>query len=191
MVQTPTKPTTLATFLNLPETKPASEFIDGKVTQKPMPPHFCGGKHSRLQTKLPNVLNDFLEPRKAGLAFTELRCSFGEAAIVPDIVVLRRSRIPLDETGDIADIVEVAPDLTVEILSPQQSSTRVIRKISHCIAHGSQLGWLIDPQERTVLVFRADSNIEFLESAAARLPMPDVLDSFELTVGNLFDWLQV
>lgn len=187
MVQTPTKPITLAAFLNLPETTPASEFIDGKVTQKPMPK----GKHSRLQTKLPNVLNDFLEPRKAGLAFTELRCSFGGAAIVPDISVFQRSRIPLDEDGDIADLVEVAPDLTVEILSPQQSSTRVIRKISHCLTHGSQLGWLIDPKERTVLVFRPGSNIEFLDSAAARLPMPDVLSSFELTVGTLFGWLQV
>jgi Uma2 family endonuclease len=30
MVQTPAKPLTLEKFLNLPETKPASEFIDGQ-----------------------------------------------------------------------------------------------------------------------------------------------------------------
>ncbi len=187
MVQAPTKPLTLAAFLELPETKPASEFVDGKVTQKPMPK----GKHSRLQTKLSNVLNDFLEPQKTGLAFTELRCSVGSAAIVPDIVVLSSSQIPRNEDGDIVDIVAIAPSLTIEILSPQQSQTRVIKKISHCLTHGTQLGWLIDPNEKTVLVFRPDQAIEILESPTARLPMPDVLSTFELTVGTLFGWLQV
>ena len=32
-------------FLKLPETKPASEFINGKIKQKPMPQ----GEHSRIQ----------------------------------------------------------------------------------------------------------------------------------------------
>ena len=35
---------TLEEFLQLPETKPASEYIDGKIYQKPMPQ----GKHSTL-----------------------------------------------------------------------------------------------------------------------------------------------
>ncbi|MEO0886876.1 MAG: Uma2 family endonuclease, partial [Cyanobacteria bacterium J06648_10] len=37
MVQAPTKPLTLDGFLALPETKPASEFINGRIIQKPMP----------------------------------------------------------------------------------------------------------------------------------------------------------
>jgi Uma2 family endonuclease len=42
MVQTPLKNITLAEFLKLPETKPASEYIDSKITQKPTPQ----GEHS-------------------------------------------------------------------------------------------------------------------------------------------------
>ncbi|MGB3789401.1 MAG: Uma2 family endonuclease [Phormidesmis sp.] len=187
MVQTPIKPMTLAAFLELPETEPASEFINGKITQKPMPK----GKHSRLQTKLSSVLSDFLEAEKTGLALTKLRCSFGGAVVVLDVVVLQSSRIPRDGDGDIADMVEVAPDLTVEILSPQQSQTRVIKKIFHCLTHGTQLGWLIDPSEKTVLVFRRDQAIEILEAPTAQLPMPSVLSAFELTVETLFGWLQV
>ncbi|EDX84623.1 conserved hypothetical protein [Synechococcus sp. PCC 7335] len=187
MVQTPIKPITLSAFLALPETEPASEFIDGKITQKPMPK----GKHSRLQTKLSIVLSDFLESAGTGLALTELRCNFGGAVVVPDVVVLQSSQIPRDADGDIADIVEVAPELVVEILSPQQSQTKIIKKISHCLAHGTELSWLIDPQERTVLVFRPDQAIAILEAADAQLPMPDVLSAFTLTVGTLFGWLQV
>lgn len=37
MVQTPTKTLTLEEFLQLPETKPASEYINGQIIQKPMP----------------------------------------------------------------------------------------------------------------------------------------------------------
>jgi Uma2 family endonuclease len=48
MVQTPVKVMTLAEFLLLPETKPASEFIDGHIIPKPMPQ----GKHSLIQGQL-------------------------------------------------------------------------------------------------------------------------------------------
>ena len=44
MVKSPTKPISLEDFLKLPETKPSSEYINGKILQKPMPQ----GKHSKL-----------------------------------------------------------------------------------------------------------------------------------------------
>jgi Uma2 family endonuclease len=53
MVQTPVKIMTLAEFLLLPETKPASEFIDGQIIQKPMPQ----GKHSLIQIELGSNIN--------------------------------------------------------------------------------------------------------------------------------------
>ena len=48
MVRAATKKLSLAEFLDLPETNPASEYIDGKIIQKPMPQ----GKHSILQREL-------------------------------------------------------------------------------------------------------------------------------------------
>lgn len=64
MVQTPSKPITLEEFLRLPETKPASEFIDGNVIQKPMPQ----GQHSRLQQKLVTAINMLTEEQQIALA---------------------------------------------------------------------------------------------------------------------------
>ena len=187
MVQTPVKPTTLAAFLKQPETAPACEFIDGKITQKPMPK----GKHSRLQTKLPNVFNEVLEAEGTGLAFSELRCTFGGASIVPDIVVLRSDLIPKAEDGDIADAVKVAPSATIEILSPQQSSIKVIKNIDHSLQHGTELGWLIDPKEKTVLILRPDIAPQVVDKPDAQLPTPQVLGKFNLTVSTLFSWLKV
>jgi Putative restriction endonuclease len=53
MVQTPASPLTLDKFLQIPETEPASEFIDGQIFQKSMPQ----GQHSRLQRKLLDRIN--------------------------------------------------------------------------------------------------------------------------------------
>jgi Uma2 family endonuclease len=47
---------TLESFLALLETKPASEYIDGKIVQKPMPQ----GKHSLLRMKLFTFINSIL-----------------------------------------------------------------------------------------------------------------------------------
>lgn len=44
---------TLDRFLTQPETKPASEYIDGSIYQKPMPQ----GQYSRLQLKFCNTVN--------------------------------------------------------------------------------------------------------------------------------------
>jgi Uma2 family endonuclease len=72
---------TLDTFLKLPKTKPASEFIAGAIYQKPMPK----SRHSRLQGKLIDAINDVAEAKKIAYAFPEFRCSFGDRSIVPDI----------------------------------------------------------------------------------------------------------
>jgi Uma2 family endonuclease len=50
----------LAAFLTLPETKPASEYIDGKVLQKPMPKR----QHSLLQSELCTAINAAAKPPK-------------------------------------------------------------------------------------------------------------------------------
>ena len=94
---TTTKQITLAEFLKLPETKPAQEFIDGRIYQKPMPQ----GKHSRLQLKLCNAISQVAEEQKIALAFPELRCTFGGRSTIPDISVFTWARIPFDTNGEV------------------------------------------------------------------------------------------
>ncbi|MEA5620477.1 Uma2 family endonuclease [Cronbergia sp. UHCC 0137] len=177
-------PITLAEFLQLPETKPGSEFIDGNIYQKSMPQ----GKHSRLQFKLCNAINQVAEEPKIALAFPELRCSFGERSIIPDVSVFRWERIPFDAAGEFANSFEIYPDWTIEILSAEQNTTKVIRNILHCLKHGTKLGWLIDPNERVILVFLPGQlPLEFIGDE--QLPVGEFL-SLELTVNQVFNWLK-
>ncbi|MEM9542555.1 MAG: Uma2 family endonuclease [Cyanobacteria bacterium P01_E01_bin.42] len=174
----------LKEFLDLPETKPASEYINGKIYQKPMPK----GKHSLLQGRLCETINQIAVPEKIAYSFPELRCSFGGRSVVPDIVVFEWQNLPLDDTGEITDNIDIAPDWMIEILSLDQRNPRVIDNILHCLDDNTQLGWLIDPQDRSVLVFYPKQKPQFLEGEQI-LPVLGALGDWQLSVNELFSWL--
>lgn len=187
MVQIPEKTIALEEFLALPETKPASEYINGQVIQKPMPQ----GKHSKLQGKLVTAINQVVEDQKIALAFPELRCTFGGRSIVPGVAVFAWNRIPVDENGDIANVFSIYPDWTIEILSPEQSPTKVTGNILHCLNHGCQMGWLLDPDERSLLIYPAGQQPELLQEPEEVLPVPNLVSDLQLTIGDIFGWLKL
>ena len=99
MVKTPLKNISLEQFLQLPETQPPQEYINGRIIQKSMPKT----RHSRLQAKLTANINQVTELEKIAYAFPELRCTFGGRSIVPDIAVLSWENIQFNEEGEPID----------------------------------------------------------------------------------------
>ncbi|MGK7882707.1 MAG: Uma2 family endonuclease [Crocosphaera sp.] len=184
MVKTPSKPLTLEEFLTLPETKPGTEFIQGKIRQKPMPQ----GEHSRLQSKLCSVINNITEDAKIAYAFSELRCTFGGNSIIPDVSVFRWARIPITSAGKIANRFETYPDWSIEILSPRQSSTKVLENLLHCSEYGTELGWLIYPEEKTILSVFSEQKVQLFRGDQ-QLPILTGID-LQLTVEQIFNWLK-
>jgi Uma2 family endonuclease len=185
MVQTPFKSLTLAEFLQLPETKPASEYIDGQIIQKPM----LQGKHSAIQGELVPAINGLVKSKRIARAFPELRCTFGGRSTVPDIAVFLWNRIPRDENGEVANTFPAAPDWTIEILSPDQSQTKVTKNILRCLRHGTKMGWLIDPDEQTVFVYHPKQEPEVLDEPDEVVPVPSFASELHLTIKDLFAWL--
>ncbi len=185
MVQSPIQTISLADFLAQPETEPASEYIDGQIIQKPMPK----GEHSAIQTELAPAINTVLKANKTARAFAELRCTFGDRSIIPDISVFQWQRIPRQDNGRIANTFLIAPDWAIEILSPGQSQTTIIKKLIHCLSHGTQMGWLIDPNDQAVFTYHANKSTTFYDEPNQTLPVPDFAQDFNLTVSELFSWL--
>ncbi len=188
MVQTPTKPITLEEFLALPETQPASEYINGEIVQKPMPQ----GKHSRLQNRLLRA-TDELESQQIAMALPELRCTFAGRVIVPDVAIIIWDRISVDENGAIANGFASVPDWTIEIVSPDQNQAKLTRKILHCLDQGCQMGWLINPDDCSVFAYPAKQQPSFydMEDPDEFLPVPEFARDFRLSVGTLFSWLTI
>ncbi|WP_427159901.1 Uma2 family endonuclease [Aliinostoc sp. HNIBRCY26] len=179
-----TENSTLVEFLQLPyiDESPAWEYINGQAIQKTI----TGAKHSLLQKRLVGVIDTAGSNYEA---FPELRCTLGNRSIVADIAVVASNQIPLDENGDITSTgINFAPAWIIEILSPDQSQTRVTGNILHCMRNGTQLGWLIDPYERSVIVYQSNSLPDILSEADV-LPILEGIN-LKLTVNDIFAWFQ-
>jgi len=174
----------LEDFLKLPylEDSPAWEYLDGVAIQKPMPKT----RHSILQKRL---LAEVDSHTADYTALPELRCTFGGRSIVPDVAVIAWNRINLNEAGEPEDDFTEAPDWTIEILSPDQKVNRVIDNILHCLKHGSKLGWMLDPDDYSVLMFTDQQEPEVCRGDHQLKVIAGV--QLTLTPQQIFAWLKL
>ncbi|AFY60668.1 Uma2 family endonuclease [Synechococcus sp. PCC 6312] len=175
---------TLEEFLRLPyiEESPAWEYIDGVAMQKPMPKT----RHSILQMRLLSEINRHSQTHTA---LPELRCTFAGRSVVPDIAVIPWNRIQVNEVGEPEDNFIVAPDWSIEILSPAQKASRVIDNLLHCIKHGCRLGWMLDPDDYSVLIFAPNKEPAVCRGVSQLQLLEDV--HLELTAEEVFGWLKM
>jgi Uma2 family endonuclease len=116
-----------------------------------------------------------------------LRCSFGDSAIVPDVTIFRWNRIPFNPSGRIINRFEIHPDWSIEILSPGQSQTKVLENLLYCSQYGTEIGWLIDPEEESILTIDAQQKIQLLRGDRALPILPEI--ELSLTVTQVLSWL--
>lgn len=176
---------TLEEFLALPEERPALEYDNGVVTQKVSPK----GRHSALQFGMAEQINRQIRPRRQGRAFTELRATFANRSRVPDIAVYRWDRIPRNDAGEVVDDFLEPPDIAIEIISPGQSTNRLIERCLTFIAAGAQAAILVDPADRSVVLMRAGIAMVILR-AGEMLDLSDIIPDLRLDITALFDELK-
>ena len=172
---------TLEEFLRLPEAEPALEYVDGEVTQKESPQ----GQHGALQYGVAHLFNEYGWPRRLARAFPELRATYGGGSAVPDVAVYLWDRVPLTPAGEVANVFRESPDTAVEIVSPEQSVPKLVAKCEWYIRHGVRIALLIDPDHRTVRLFRPGTTPR-MPRGTDRIDLDEVLSGFELTVDALF-----
>ena len=78
----------------------------------------------------------------------------------------------------------ICPDFVAEIRSRNDSLAYLQRKMSEYIAHGARLGWLIDPRNRRVAIYRPGQEPEVFEDPET-LSGEDVMPGFEFQVREL------
>lgn len=130
-------------YLALPETVRA-EWVDGEVVVTPSPSY----RHQRSSLRLAGSLDSGL-PGLFVVEATSLHLPVNRERI-PDILVLDRE----PETPH----VDFPPVLVVEILSPSTRSEDTVRKSTDYLAGGVRQYWLLDPEGRSLEVFRNDDS---------------------------------
>jgi Uma2 family endonuclease len=76
---------------------------------------------------------------------------FGRDVLVPDLAGWRRERCPEPPSGPFATL---APDWVCEVLSPSTASLDRIKKLPIYAANNVSHAWIVDPESRTLEVFR-------------------------------------
>lgn len=139
-------------LLSLPEGK-FYELVDGQLVGTEI-----GAIECRVATLVIGVIMSHVETNRLGSLFSELqyRCFSFEPTLVrrPDISFISAARLSNDVLA--AGIVRIAPDLVIEIVSPHDAYHEVDEKIDEYLRSGVRLVWVINPRQRTVLVYRQD-----------------------------------
>jgi Uma2 family endonuclease len=82
--------------------------------------------------------------------------------------------------------LDVAPELVVEIMSPDDRWSEVKQKLREYFAIGVKLVWVADPADKTVYAYRSLTDVrEFTE--ADMLPGDEVLPGFSVSVAQVFE----
>lgn len=104
----------------------------------------------------------------------------------PDAAWVRRLRLAPLTRRQKQKFIPLAPDFVVEIKLPTDSRRVLQAKMREYIANGTRLGWLIDPQERIVYVFRPHTAVRRVNSPATLSGEP-VLPGFTLDLRRIWE----
>ena len=158
------------------------ELVDGRI----VPRSPTGGEHGSLESDLGFVLRHFVQEHNLGWVMT------GEVGIYTrrhpdrvrgaDVVFLSKERWP---NRPPKGFLEVAPDLVVEIMSPNDRWQDVRQKLAEYFAIGVRWVWIVEPENHTVLVFRTITDMQQY-GMNDMLVGEGILEGFTLTVANLF-----
>jgi Uma2 family endonuclease len=159
------------------------EWIDGQAVEKPM-----GLESSRVATTLIRVLDTHVSLNNLGDVFGSeagYRINVGSSRRVrkPDLSFVTRGRFPEDRLP--RGNSTIAPDLAVEVISPNDTAEDIEQRIADFLSVGTRLFWIIYPATRSVWVLRADGTAARL-TEGQELSGEDVIPGFSCPVATLF-----
>jgi Uma2 family endonuclease len=159
-----------------------AELYNGKVVFKMPNP-----AHAMIQNKVGHKIEDYLESNPIGVVFSNgnyrLWPERKRESRAPDVSFILNDRLP----KDLFHYPPMAPDLAVEILSPDDSFEDVMEKVDEYLSQGVKLVWVVITRTREVLVCTKANKYTVRD----KLTAPELLPGFDLAVADIFVGLEV
>jgi Uma2 family endonuclease len=170
--------------ITVPETKPATEWVNGRALQKVSPQE----RHARAQGRMVAALGAWADATGSGRVGTEWEFRVTPPheptrPLVPDVSFLSYDRLAYED-DDMAQIPYMAPDVAVEIISPGDHRRDIEEKIRVYLASGANLVLLIDPVEETFVAHSAHGTRLFSRHDTFEHP---ALPGFAIRVASVFE----
>lgn len=151
-----------------------------------MPPTFL--ETSRKNNKINYQLTAWTEKDKTGIAF-ESNGMFtlpDGAKRSPDAFWITKEKyFALSQKEREEQFARIVPEFVIELRSKLDNLRKLQNKMREYIENGVRLGWLIDPTEKRVHIYRGDKSVEILENPAL-ISGEDVLRGFEFDVTEIW-----
>jgi Uma2 family endonuclease len=146
----------------------------------------AGFEHGRVVIAITVPLANYLRANPMGvLTGAETGFHIGrnpDTVRAPDVAYISADRVP---KTPMKGFFQGAPDLAVEVLSPEDRAAEVLAKAQDWLAAGCRGVWVIDPRTRTVMVYRSRSEVVIL-GASETLTGEDPLPGFSVPVAEIF-----
>jgi Uma2 family endonuclease len=159
------------------------ELIDGVLRERGT----MGGRHGEIGGAIFWRLGATVFERHLGRVYTSdtrfIIARDPETVLIPDISFVRTDRLP--PTQDREGPMPLAPDLVVEIVSPNDRYNDVVEKIEKYQTAGVPLVWLVVPRRRTVMVYATGQEPRTLTEADT-LDGGNVVPGFQMPVAEMF-----
>lgn len=157
------------------------ELIDGTLVEKDM-----STKEGFLSGFILRRMGNFAEDEELGMVFpgdAHLRLRAGLVRI-PDVYFIPWDRIPNGELPD-DPIASLAPELAVEVITPNNTNREIGKKLEDYFAAGCKLAWIIDPQTKSAKVYTSAKRFKEIDETGI-LDGGKVLPGFKLSLAELF-----
>jgi Uma2 family endonuclease len=153
----------------------------------------AGGPHGVVIENLVVALGSHVRAHRLGRSFADnvgfhldIPGETRDTVRSPDVAFVCTERLP--PGGVRAGWVRLAPDLAVEVLSPENRPAEIEARVADYLAAGTQLMWIIDPQARTVARRTPTGPLATLTEGDT-LDAGNVVPGFTMPVADLFDGL--
>jgi Uma2 family endonuclease len=136
------------------------EIVNGQPEVKEM----AGAGHGGITARLIAQLVIHTDTHNLGGVYTpDTTFKIGSNDRLPDIAFVAAERIPAE--GEPEGLWQIAPDLAVEVISPNDLWEKVQSKVREYFAAGVQEVWLVAPESKEVQVYTAPQRVEILTEA--------------------------
>jgi len=157
------------------------ELVRGVIVTMPPP----GGLHGFCCLKVGLKVGNFVDGQQLGTVVSNdtgfILERNPDTVRGPDVSFWSKESLPTVPRG----YIEVPPDLAVEVVSPDDHFARINRKLVEYTARRIRLVWIVDPEDRSVTVYRPDQPPKILGENDT-LSGEDVLPGFSCLVRALF-----